>query len=214
MISELSAQHATTPYEDIEIETLDYTIDETAKTHLRAGAVILNPQAASVLEQYTFSNALSLSVKLATWEAALEKYIESISVVTDGIKDGQGVKLSRKEVFQKTGQLFRIRHEINLNSDLLDTPDFYWEREKLEQLFRLTCSAFNIQRRTRVMNEKLNNCVDLMELVGHHLDDGHHTRLEKIIIYLIMVEVVFEIIHFIERYVDHSSLEIVTNAVD
>jgi len=57
------------------------------------------------------------------------------------------------------------------------------------------------------MNEKLNNCVDLMELVSHHLDDGHHTRLEKIIIYLIMVEVVFEIVHFIERYIDHNALE-------
>jgi hypothetical protein len=92
-------------------------------------------------------------------------------------------------VFQKTGELFDLRHHINLSSDLLDTPDFYWDRQELESLFLQTCASLNISKRTKIINEKLNHCSELMMLVGHHLDDKHHVRLEWMIIILIMVEV-------------------------
>lgn len=50
------------------------------------------------------------------------------------------------------------------------------------------------------MNEKLNHCFELIELLSSHLSDKHHTRLEWMIIILIMVEVVFETVHYAERY--------------
>jgi len=34
------------------------------------------------LDRYTFSNAMAHSVKLGTWEALLEEYIESVEFVT------------------------------------------------------------------------------------------------------------------------------------
>lgn len=37
---------------------------------------------ASDLDRYTFSNAMAHSVKLGTWEALLEEYIESVECVT------------------------------------------------------------------------------------------------------------------------------------
>ena len=40
-------------------------------------------------------------------------------------------------------------HLINLSSDLLDTPDFYWDREDLEILYNKTCNYLNIARRTK-----------------------------------------------------------------
>lgn len=213
-ILQLMKNISTNSYKDLELESLDYTFDEKTKTRLHKGDVILNPTSTLyLLEQYAFSNALSLSVKLATWESALEQFVNSTTHLTDDMKDGKGVKLSREEIFQKTGQLYALKHEINLNSDLLDTPDFYWERETLEQLFRQTCSTLNIQRRTRVMNEKLSNCCDLMELLSHYLDDKHHCRLEWIIIILIMVEVFFEVVHFAERIFEHMLAD-VTEAVE
>ena len=45
---------------------------------------------------------------------------------------------------------FRIRrHELNLSSDLLDTPDFYWDREDLERLYLSTCAHLATGKRTR-----------------------------------------------------------------
>lgn len=58
-------------------------------------------------------------------------------------------------------------------------------------------SLFSVQ----VMNEKLNHCVELTDLLSSHLNEQHHERLEWMVIILIMAEVGFEIIHCIERLV-------------
>ena len=46
-------------------------------------------------------------------------------------------------------------HLINLSSDLLDTPDFYWDREELEILYSKTCNYLNIARRTKARHAPL-----------------------------------------------------------
>jgi hypothetical protein len=66
------------------------------------------------------------------------------------LKQGTKISMSRADVLRKTGELFALRHLINLSSDLLDTPDFYWEHEEQEELYQKMCSYFSINRRTRV----------------------------------------------------------------
>lgn len=159
---------------------------------------------------------MSLSVKLGIWEASLEQYVDSIEVLTEDLKRGNRIRISREDCLRKHGELFALRHLINLGSDLLDVPDFYWEHEQLEKLYLQTCAYFSISKRTKVrtlknfhqfltalfqvMNEKLNHCVELIELISSHLTDNHHTRLEWMIIILIMVEVAFETLHYVERF--------------
>ncbi|XP_050499223.1 required for meiotic nuclear division protein 1 homolog [Diabrotica virgifera virgifera] len=153
-----------------------------------------------ILQKFTFSNAMMLSVKLGIWESSLEKFIDEIEFVTNDLKNGKTIKLSRQDVLKKHGELFVLRHYLNLSSDVLDTPDFYWDNENLENLYNQVCSYFCINKRTKVMNEKINHCVALIELLSSHLGDKHHIRLEWMIIALITVEVVFETIHYIDRY--------------
>ncbi|KAJ8913674.1 hypothetical protein NQ315_007391 [Exocentrus adspersus] len=166
----------------------------------KEGDFILAAEKDLTLDKYTLSNAMVLSVKLGIWESSLEKYIDEIEVVTEDLKRGKKIKMSRHEVLRKHGELFALRHYLNLSSDVLDTPDFYWENEQLETLYNQVCVYFCINKRSRVMNEKINHCVALIELLSSHLSDKHHVRLEWMIIVLIMVEVAFEIIHYIDRY--------------
>lgn len=145
------------------------------------------------------------------------------------------------------------RHCINLSSDLLITPDFYWDREDLEQLYDKTCQFLSINRRVKVMvlnnhicyqsvactqekilcmllfrgkrsdslviysiycnllviysiyykimdvmhsccvvqvvNEKLQHCTELTDLMRNHLSEKHSLRLEWMIVILITIEV-------------------------
>jgi Uncharacterised ACR, YagE family COG1723 len=54
------------------------------KTGFNEGDLVLSRSVENlVLEKFTVSNALALSVKLGSWEAALEKYIDSIEYVTE-----------------------------------------------------------------------------------------------------------------------------------
>ena len=72
-------------------------------------------------------------------------------------------------MLQKTGEILELRHLLNLSSDLLDTPDFYWDREDLEHLFGVTCSHLAVSKRTRVVNEKLGHCLEIIEMINNHL---------------------------------------------
>lgn len=109
------------------------------------------------------------------------------------LKAGKKVKLSHKEVMQKMGELFALRHRINLSSDFLITPDFYWDRENLEGLYDKTCQFLSINRRVKVMNEKLQHCMELTDLMRNHLNEKRALRLEWMIVILITIEVMFEL---------------------
>ncbi|EZA60374.1 Glutathione synthetase [Ooceraea biroi] len=183
-----------------ESELMNYTYaDPGKKSHLKDGDIILAQEAGS-LDKYTFSNAMAQSVKLGIWEAWLNRYVDSIEFVTEDLKIGKRLRMTQQQVLRKQGELFALRHRINLSSDLLDTPDFYWERDDLENLYHQICGYFSITKRTRVMNERLNHCVELVSILSSHLSDRHHVRLEWMIIILIMVEVAFEVVHYVDRY--------------
>ncbi|KAL3270721.1 hypothetical protein HHI36_021247 [Cryptolaemus montrouzieri] len=187
-----------------ESELMSYKHQEVGKHSVieKNGNFLINMnEDAVILDKYTFSNALVLSVKLGVWEASLQKYIDSIEFITEDLKEGKKIKMTREQVLRKHGELFALRHLINLSSDLLDTPDFYWDNDQLESLYLQVCNYFYINKRTKVMNEKINHCVELIELLSTHLSDKHHTRLEWMVILLITVEVIFEIIHYVDRFV-------------
>ncbi|XP_055901976.1 required for meiotic nuclear division protein 1 homolog [Eupeodes corollae] len=182
------------------IEIAEDTQPSKTQALFKNGKFFLSKGDQTFLEKYTFSNAMATSIKLGIWEATLERYIEGMEYLTEDLKKGRRIKIDRAQALRMTGELFALRHMINLSSDLLDTPDFYWDREQLETLYIQVCSYFSINRRTKVMNEKINHCVELAELISHNLNDKHHIRLEWMIIILIMVEVGFEILHHMERH--------------
>lgn len=196
-------RHEIQPYEVAlvhwENEEISYTLGE-GNTKLERGNFILSDQIEqreAVLEKFAFSNALCLSVKLAIWEVALDNFVESIQSIPETLKSGKRVKLSSAEVMRKIGELFTLRHCINLRSDLLITPDFYWDRENLEKLYDKTCQFLSINRRVNVVNEKLEHCTQLTDLMRSHLSEKHSLRLEWMIVILITIEVMFELVRMI-----------------
>lgn len=138
--------------DESEIMSYNHLPTDVNQAKLKNNSFYLSKSDDNYLEKYTFSNALITSVKLGIWESALDKYIDSMEYVTEDLKHGRRIKMTRAEVLRKTGELFALRHLINLSSDLLDTPDFYWDREQLENLYIQTCAYFSIQRRTKVNN--------------------------------------------------------------
>jgi uncharacterized Rmd1/YagE family protein len=79
-----------------------------------------------VLEKYSFSDAIALSVKLGIWEKDLEKFSENIEYISEDLKRGRQLALDVEKVLQMLGELFAMKHNVNLHYSLLDTPDFYW----------------------------------------------------------------------------------------
>lgn len=142
------------PYNDDvvkeEKEIMSYSYVDQQPGNLKNETFYIQSNEDGDLEKYTFSNAMTSSVKLGIWEALLENYIDGLANVTNDLKNGRRIRISRPSILKKTGELFALKHLINLDSELLETPDFYWDREALEQLFNKTSSYFSIPKRKKV----------------------------------------------------------------
>ncbi|XP_026333859.1 required for meiotic nuclear division protein 1 homolog isoform X2 [Hyposmocoma kahamanoa] len=183
-----------------EKEVMSYVYQPHAKNcSLQESCFVLVPDCDNSLERYTFSHAMVQSARLGALEARLEALAASVRGHTALMEREGAVHVDKKEVVRKLGELFSLRHRLNVESDMLDTPDFYWEEERLERLYSNTVAYFTIPRRTRVLNERLSHCVELLELLSSWAADRHHVRLEWMVIALILAEVCFELLHFFER---------------
>ncbi|VUZ53850.1 unnamed protein product, partial [Hymenolepis diminuta] len=146
-----------------------------------------------VMEKIAFSDALAASVKLALLETSFDAVAVQMQPWIDKMQIGLGAFFPMSAVFRKTGELFTLRHLLNISTTISETPDFYWDRPEVEKLFQNLKNALSVQSRTHILNSKLNTCCELTEILTNHLEARHSSRLEWMIILLILVEVIFEI---------------------
>ncbi|GAA56218.1 required for meiotic nuclear division protein 1 homolog [Clonorchis sinensis] len=162
------------------------------------------------LEQFAFSEALALSVKLALLENSFDSVAVQMEPWIERMKNGFGLNFPRSSVLKKTGELFTIRHLLNISTSMIETPDFYWDRPEVESLYTQLRTVLSVPTRTRVLNSRLNMCCELTEILSNHLQSRHACRLEWMIILLILVEVAFEAFYYYERRQEKKQLSIST----
>ena len=149
----------------------------------------------------SFSYGLSQSVKLSVFEESVEKTIEENREIPNKLMATGKIPLSRRELAKKIGFLFAERNFVNLNSNILDTPDFFWKRPRYEPYYEMSIKFMDIKQRIEVLNDRLSVIHELYEIISTELHHLHSSRLEWIIIFLILAEVVLvvlrDILHLI-----------------
>ncbi|CAN0052855.1 unnamed protein product [Phaeothamnion confervicola] len=92
------------------------------------------------------------------------------------------------------GKVLVERNEVNLHSDILDTPEFFWEADRWEPHYQRLCKYLDIPVRVEVLNQRLDILRELLDVLNNQASGRpKEGRLEWIIIYLIIVEVVIEL---------------------
>ncbi|MCX7338452.1 MAG: RMD1 family protein [Alphaproteobacteria bacterium] len=147
-----------------------------------------------VLVKLALSYGLSQSVKLAAFEASVDQTIENTRYLSAELAEKGKISLSRKKLAQGIGLLFTERNSINLHSDILDTPEFFWRRPRYEPYYHLASSYMDITTRLDILNRRLDVIHDLYEILSNELKHTHASFLEIVIIFLILWEVIMVII--------------------
>lgn len=149
----------------------------------------------------SLSYGLSQSVKLSALEESIAKTIEENRDIPLKLIATGKISLSRAELARKIGALFAERNFVNLNSAILDTPDFFWKRPRYEPYYDMSVKFMDIKQRITILNHRLNVIHELYGMLSTELKHLHSSRLELIIIYLIMIEVLFillrDVLHWI-----------------
>lgn len=192
IIKKLS-KYATKPFPTVYDDICEYVISNSEETSIDEEGDLITIGEDSSLSMISISYGLSQSIKLAQFEDSVLKTIEATKMIPRELIELGKISFSRKELAQKMGALFAVRNLINLHSDLLDTPEFFWRRPKCEPYYFMTIEFLDIKTRTEILNKRLDVLHELYEMLSNELQHIHGSRLEIIVIFLIAFEVIISI---------------------
>ena len=155
-----------------------------------------------VREKLAVSFALAQSVKLGVYEEVVEQTIQETREIPERMAQTGIIRQKRKTLTKRIGQLFVDRASINLHSDILDHPDFFWEDDEWLPLYLRASKYLEIDRRAEVLNKRLDIIKELYDMLANELNVSHSNKLEWIIIVLIVLEVLFQILALVMDSID------------
>jgi uncharacterized Rmd1/YagE family protein len=156
-----------------------------------------------ILIKLSLSYGLSQSVKLTVFEDLVLQTIEKTKHFPTELKEHGKIKLSKKKLYQLIGSLFAERNSINLHSDILDTPEFFWRRSNYVSYYNSAVQYLDVNTRLEILNKKLAVIQELYQILYSELNYLHSSKLEMIIIYLIMFEVIIGVAGFLSKVFVH-----------
>lgn len=183
------------PYEEIdgsEVETDEFTYVYGETPKIIEDEIILPNH--DTLTKLAISHGLAQSVKLGTFEIALQKTFNQSKNLPEELAKRGKIPLSKKAIRKKMGDLFIARNSINLHADVLDTPEFFWEYPELEPFYNMVANYLDIESRVEVLNQRLDVVKELFQMLGAEVNHQHSSRLEWTIIWLIIIEVVLTLL--------------------
>lgn len=151
----------------------------------------------TILTKIAFSSGLARSTKLAVLENTLSSYFDSTRSIPTILSRGSPLRFTRSFILRKTGELLSIRASLNLYSELTDSlPDLFWDSPSslgLSDYYEQVGYALDVELRIRTLNEKMDYAAEIATVLRERLSEKHSTGLEWLIIFLISIEVGFEL---------------------
>ncbi len=100
------------------------------------------------------------------------------------------------------GEVFVIRHDVNLHNEILNIPDYFWKENNVEPLYRMTSMYLEMEERTEVLNKRLDLLKELLNVLQRQHENSHNIKLEWIVIWLIVISVVLDVFLMVGKLLD------------
>lgn len=144
----------------------------------------------------SFSYGFSQSVKLQYFETTIDSLIEKYSPMMKALSVKGKMPISRKEIRKVIGEILGAKSEMNLISNFLYHPKYFWQHPTLEENYILLERYLHIPRRVNAINHRLDTLNEIFDMFNRYLENKHAHILEVIIIILITIEIVFFVLNF------------------
>ncbi len=191
-------EFARNPLTTIESDHFCYQLGEeiTISTHDRFKIDVITLDSDNAQVKLAISYGLAQAIKLEAFEDAIQVAIRKNGYLPEEIANSGVTSLSRNALFKRMGEIFLARSSINLNSEYLDTPEFFWRNPNLEPFYTITKKFLDIPSRVMALNQKLDVLQDLFDILNSQVEHRHSSMLETIIILLILIEIIISIFQF------------------
>lgn len=142
------------------------------------------------------SYGFSQSVKLQYFETIIDALIEKYNPMIQSLSNKGKMPMTRKQIQQVIGEILGAKSELNLISNFLYHPKYFWQHPTLEEHFIMLERYLHIPRRVNAINHRLDTLNEIFDMFNNYLEIQHGHHLEIIIIVLITVEILIFILNF------------------
>ena len=169
--------------------------DVSIDTHERFRLDIITLDSDDPQIKLAISYGVAQSVKLEAFEASIKETIKKNSHFPYEIAQHGSISLTRRTLFKRIGEIFIVRSSINLNSEYLDVPEFFWRNPHVEPFYIMTKKFLDLPSRVMALNQQLDVLQDLLDILTSQVQHRHSNMLETVIIILIIIEIVISLMH-------------------
>ncbi|MDQ8038836.1 MAG: RMD1 family protein [Rickettsiella sp.] len=190
---------STDPVEKIETDRFIYHIAKDTRLfpHTRFNVDVISIEKTEIDNiqlKLAISYGLAQSIKLEFYEESIQKTIRANSHFPRELAQDGKISLSRKAISKRIGEIFLTRSSVNLSSEYLDVPEYFWRYSNLEAFYEMTEKFLDIPKRVAALNHKLDVVHEILEMLNNQLEHRYSSILESVIILLIFIEIVVQII--------------------
>ncbi|GAW80026.1 hypothetical protein, conserved [Plasmodium gonderi] len=181
-------------FEELQVENVNN------KTYVNNSIIYLTLSNYRTTDKISISFGLLSAVRLNNLEKKIEKKLffenDHIENLKKKIKSSNLDFLS-KQLFTSKITLHNLRYELNIDQDILDVPETLWELEYQKKLFLNILHIFDIKQRVDLLNHRLSWTLDYLNSFLDYVNQKHSSRLERIIIVIIGLELVLGIMQMV-----------------
>ncbi|WFD27824.1 Sad1-interacting factor 3 [Malassezia nana] len=204
MIKDIMASgSARTPHKTYDRELFQFCYDP----HVPAPRInndFFTFRAPNHLLKLSLAHAIAQSTKLSEFEENMYKTLEMASHMPRELAQTGELHVSRRGALKMSGHLFKLRVDVNLTSDVLDTPDLFWNEASLQALYDAIREYLEMDDRIQTLNERLTIANELLDIIHEHLSNAAMSKITWIIIVLIVVACFVAVGEISARLVTHA----------
>ncbi|GLI67839.1 hypothetical protein VaNZ11_012123 [Volvox africanus] len=168
-------------------------VDDTVLLHVR--------HCGDIATLLAVSYALAQSTKLSAFEKAVDTIVTETQGLPEALAEHGEVHISGKEIGKLIGRVFVLKRSVNLLGNVAETPEFFWYApDQLQSLYTRITEYVELSERVEQLNGRFGVLQEILELLRAQEEDRHGTRLELVVIWLIVVEVVLGVFELLELF--------------
>lgn len=186
--------------DDVETEEFNFTYSvQESRPRIFNDMITLTNN--SHMIKLAMTHSIAQSTKLSGFEERMQAKMRDVKAVPKTLALTGELGIKREQVLRIYGTLFKLRVDVNLSSNVLDTPDIFWESEpSLAPVYAALREYLEIDPRILVLNERCSVFLEMTQILADSVAEFNMDRITVIIIVLILLSILVSLTEIAVRY--------------
>ncbi len=145
------------------------------------------------------AEALAKSVVLARHEREVSAVFDKTEPFARELGRSGRMVGGRRAILQQIGNALSVQHRVTGPVAVSEKPDILWDKPQLERLYARLEDEYELKERAEALNRKLAVIAETAQVLTDIIDTRRSLRLELIIVFLILFEVLITVYQLASR---------------